>query len=235
MKKYTGVIVSSLLSGLFFIGTGFQGVSAADDDAAKLQSLENAVSTPAKGDKKKYKSRAIVFDADPTVASAPAAPSSTRAIVMDTEPKAAPVAAQKVPEPQKSAASSMARTSRGIDCNALPADLNSVTVDFSLQFEQGKAEVSPASEPMLREIAKILSLNREGCILVVGHNDAVGNPYLNMELSYRRANWVVNFVAEKSGMDRSRLVPIGMGSSEPLKNLDPRDPKNRRVVFMVVG
>jgi len=235
MKKYTGMMISSLLSRLFFIVTASQGVSAADDNAAKLQTLENAVSTPAKSDKKKYKSRAIVFDADPTVATAPAAPSSTRAIVMDPEPKAAPVAAQKSPEPQKSAAPTTTRMSHGIDCTALPADLNSVTVDFALQFEQGRPEVAPSSEPMLREIAKILSLNREGCILVVGHNDAIGNPYLNMELSYRRANWVVNFIAEQSGLDRNRLIPIGMGSSEPLKNLDPRDPKNRRVVFMVVG
>jgi len=32
-----------------------------------------------------------------------------------------------------------------------------------------------------------------------------------------------------------RLVPIGKGSNDPLKNLDPRDGKNRRVVFKVVS
>lgn len=247
MKKHTGVIVSSLLTGLLFIGTGFQGAFAAADDAAKLKSLESAVSAPAKddkGDKKKYKSRAIVFD-DPTVAVTPAAPAPAEpqrksdwdipAAEQRVEPKPVAAAPPKAPEPRPVAAPTMAKASPGTDCTALPADFSSVTVDFALQFEQGKAEVSPASEPMLREIAKILSLNRAACILVVGHNDAAGNPYLNMNLSHRRASWVVDFIAEKSGMERSRLVPIGMGSSEPLKNLDPRDPKNRRVVFMVVG
>ena len=101
--------------------------------------------------------------------------------------------------------------------------------------ELGSAEVAPASEPTLREIAKILSLNPERCVLVEGHTDATGNAERNLELSHRRAGSVVKFIVEKSGIDRNRLVPIGKGSSDPMKNIDPRDKKNRRVVFKVVG
>jgi flagellar motor protein MotB len=46
---------------------------------------------------------------------------------------------------------------------------------------------------------------------------------------------VVKFIVEKAGLDASRLVPVGKGPTEPLSNLDPRDAKNRRVVFKVVG
>lgn len=145
----------------------------------------------------------------------------TRAIVFDNDPQAA--------------AAETPKASAGGDCSALPADVKAVPVDFAIQFKLGSAEVAASSEPTLREIAKILSLNPERCVLVEGHTDATGNVDRNMELSHRRADSVVKFIVEKSGINRSRLVPIGKGSSEPLQNHDPRDSKNRRVVFKVVS
>jgi len=202
MNKSSRVMLSSVMAGLLFVGLGFQTVSASDD-TTKLKELERAMSAPAEGAKKQYKTRAIVFDNDPqTAAPAPAAPATTMT---------------------------------GGDCSTLPADVKAVPVDFAIQFKLGSAEVAPASEPTLREIAKILSLNPERCVLVEGHTDATGNAERNLELSHKRAGSVVKFIVEKSGIDRNRLIPLGKGSSEPVKNLDPRDPKNRRVVFKVVG
>ena len=201
MNKYSRAMVSSVMAGLFFAGTGIQGVFASDD-AGKLKELERAMSTPEQGGKKKLKTRAIVFDGDQQAAAAPA-----------EAPRASGVA----------------------DCSTLSADVNAVPVDFAIQFKLGSAEIAPASEPTLREIAKILSLNPERCVLVEGHTDATGNAERNIELSHKRAGSVVKFIVEKSGIDRNRLVPLGKGSSDPMKNLDPRDKKNRRVVFKVVG
>jgi len=202
MNKSSRVMLSSVMAGLLFVGLGAQTVSASDD-TAKLKELERAMSTPAEGAKKQYKTRAIVFDNDPQAAApAPAAPTTAMA---------------------------------GGDCSTLTADVKAVPVDFAIQFKLGSAEVAPTSEPTLREIAKILSLNPERCVLVEGHTDATGNAERNLELSHKRAGSVVKFIVEKSGIDRNRLVPLGKGSSEPVKNLDPRDPKNRRVVFKVVG
>ena len=73
------------------------------------------------------------------------------------------------------------------------------------------------------------------CILIEGHSDATGNADSNLSLSKDRASSVVKFIVDKAGMDTNRLTAVGKGQSEPLKNLDPRDPKNRRVVFKVVG
>jgi len=179
---------------------------AADDEAAKLKELERALSAPQEG---------------APIGSAPKR-ARTRAIVFDNEPQGATAA----PEP--------ATTAAALDCAAIPPDARTVGVDFRIQFNVGSATISPASEATLTQIAKILSLSPNRCVLVEGHTDATGNAERNMALSRDRANSVVNYITDKNGIDRKRLLPEGKGSSDPMQNLDPRDPKNRRVVFKVV-
>jgi outer membrane protein OmpA-like peptidoglycan-associated protein len=86
----------------------------------------------------------------------------------------------------------------------------------------------------LSQIAKVLALSPDRCVIVEGHTDSTGNYDKNMSLSRDRANSVVNFITVRNGIDRRRLVPVGKGSSDPMPNLDSRDSKNRRVVFKVV-
>lgn len=147
----------------------------------------------------------------------------TRAIVFDNDQTASTPA----PEAPKAA--------KPADCGAVPADAKVTAVGFSIQFKVGSAEVAPASEKTLLEIAKMMSLSPDRCVLVEGHTDASGNADKNMALSRNRAEAVVTFIVEKAKFDNSRLVPIGKGSSDPEKNLDPRNPLNRRVVFKVVN
>lgn len=174
-------------------------------DEAKLKELERAMNAPVEGGLVK-KPR-------------------TRAIVFDNDPAPSEAAA---PASQPKAASAT-------DCSSLSPDVKATAVDFSIQFKVGSAEVAPSSEEVLRQISKILALSPDRCVLVEGHTDASGNADKNMSLSRDRAGSVVKFIVEKTGMDRNRLVPVGKGSIDPLKNLDPRDSKNRRVVFKVVG
>jgi outer membrane protein OmpA-like peptidoglycan-associated protein len=144
----------------------------------------------------------------------------TRAIVMDSENQAAEAPAQ-IGTPSR-------------DCQALSPDVKSVAVDFAIQFELGSAKVSGTSVPVLNEIAKILALSPNRCVLVEGHTDAIGDFNKNMALSSARADSVVSYVVETKGLERKNLVAVGKGSTEPLKDLNPRDAKNRRVVFKVV-
>ncbi len=139
----------------------------------------------------------------------------TRAIVFDAKPEAA--------EPTAPAA-----------CDRLPADVKSTAVDFTIEFKLGSAQIAPSSEKILHEIAKILALSKS-CVIIEGHTDATGNADKNQLLSRERADAVVNYITEKDGLEKARLVPVGKGSSEPLQNLDPRNPHNRRVVFKVVN
>ena len=154
---------------------------------------------------------------------APATPKKvrTRAIVFDNDPQQQTAAQNDSPK-------------RPVDCKELPQNTPSQAVDFVIQFNAGSSQVSPASVGTLTAIGKILALSPDRCVFVEGHTDASGNPDSNMVLSRDRAESVVNFISTKSGLDSKRLVPIGKGSSDTLKNLTPRDPANRRVVFKVV-
>lgn len=145
----------------------------------------------------------------------------TRAIVFDN---AASPAAANAPAP-----------AAALDCANLPPDVKANAVDFAIQFHVGSAKISPASEATLGSIAKILALAPDRCVIVEGHTDATGNVEKNNALSKDRAGSVVNYIADKAGIERKRLVPLGKGSSSPAEGLDPRDPKNRRVVFKVVA
>lgn len=143
----------------------------------------------------------------------------TRAIVFDAAP-------QSNTEQAQTAATS--------DCSKPAADARITAVDFAIQFKVGSADLTPSSEMTLRQIAKILAISNN-CVLVEGHTDSAGNANRNLELSRQRADTVVRFFTEKAGIQQTRLVPVGKGSSEPIMNLDSRNPKNRRVVFKVVG
>lgn len=150
----------------------------------------------------------------------------TRAIVFDGDS-----AQPQAPAPTAAAVSS----GGGLDCAALPPDVKGTAVQFPIQFRPGSAVITPASGSTLLEISKILALTPDRCVIVEGHTDAEGNPERNMALSRDRANAVVKFIADKGNVERRRLVPVGKGSNDPLRDVDPRDAKNRRVVFKVVA
>lgn len=141
----------------------------------------------------------------------------TRAIVFDPKPETAE-----------------ATSSGSADCSVVPQDARLTVVDFTIQFKLGSAEIASSSDKVLREIAKVLALSNK-CVIVEGHTDATGNVDRNSVLSRDRADAVVNYISDKAGLDKKRLIPVGKGSSEPVKNLDSRNPQNRRVVFKVVG
>lgn len=61
-----------------------------------------------------------------------------------------------------------------------------------------------------------------------GHTDASGSRALNVDLSQRRAQAVVDFLASQ-GADRSRFDVKGFGFDRPIKGLNPRAAANRRV------
>lgn len=205
MKSFARTGLSGLMAVLLASVVGASVAYAADDDAAKLKELERAMSAPQDG---------------AVIGSAPKKP-RTRAIVFDNEP-------QSAPEPAQVAAAAL-------DCAAIPPDAKMIGVDFQIQFNVGSATVSPASEATLTQIAKILALSPNRCVVVEGHTDISGNADKNLSLSRDRATSVVNYISDRNGIDRKRLVPVGKGSTDTLKNLDPRDPKNRRVVFKVVA
>jgi OOP family OmpA-OmpF porin len=72
---------------------------------------------------------------------------------------------------------------------------------------------------------------------VVGHTDTVGRPEANKALSQRRAASVINYLATKRGVDRSRLTAVGMGEDGLLVETGPgvANFANRRVLVVNLG
>lgn len=203
------LLFSGILTGLLVASAG-SALAIGVEDAAKLKAFEQALKNSGASDK----GNATTEGAEKR---------RTRAIVFDNDQQAAPN-----PGTNDAAA-------RVQDCSKLSPDAKAVTVDFAIQFKVGSADVAASSEDTLRQISKILALAPDRCVLVEGHSDASGNVNTNMALSKDRAVSVVKFIVDKEGLDKGRFFAIGKGPHEPLKNLDPRDAKNRRVVFKVVG
>lgn len=203
--NFTAKTIRPLISALLLAMLASSTAYAADDEEAKLEALKRAVGS----DQSQSSGKKV----------------RTRAIVFDNEPQGNQAAA---PAKQQVAAPAA-------NCQAVSRDAAGTKVDFAIQFKVGSAEVAPQSEGTLRAIAKILAMAPDKCVLVEGHTDSSGNAGKNQALSQERANSVVDFFAKRDLLDRSRLVSVGKGSSDPLPGLDPRDSKNRRVVFKVVA
>lgn len=102
---------------------------------------------------------------------------------------------------------------------------------YGIYFDTGKADVKPESEPVLKEIAKLLQQNPKLKLYVVGHTDNVGDLTYNMKLSQARADAVIKAVVSKYGADIKRLKAYGVGLLTPVASNKTEEgrAKNRRV------
>ena len=102
---------------------------------------------------------------------------------------------------------------------------------YGIYFDTGKAEIKPASEPALAEIAKLLKADPRLKLYVVGHTDNVGVFGSNIKLSEDRAAAVVKALVGKYGIVSSRLTPFGDGPTAPVASNKSEEgrAKNRRV------
>ncbi len=102
---------------------------------------------------------------------------------------------------------------------------------YDIYFDTGKAEVKAESDPALKEIAKLLKDNPKLKLHVVGHTDNVGELAMNMNLSRRRANAIVQVLTTKHGVKPARLRAEGVGPLSPVASNKTEEgrAKNRRV------
>ena len=102
---------------------------------------------------------------------------------------------------------------------------------YGIYFDTDKAELKPASEPTLQEIAKLLKTDAKLKLCVVGHTDNQGAFEHNVKLSQARAAAVVTALTKKHGVAAARLTPFGAGPTSPVASnaSDGGRAKNRRV------
>jgi len=86
----------------------------------------------------------------------------------------------------------------------------------SVLFDLGKSDLRDSSKEELDSLASLLTNDWPNVVIELrSHTDLRGSDTLNNRLSFDRAQSCVDYLVEK-GVDRERLVPLGMASTEPV-------------------
>ncbi|MDB4973790.1 MAG: outer membrane protein [Myxococcaceae bacterium] len=110
-----------------------------------------------------------------------------------------------------------------------------ITLSGEVLFTSGKADLLPAAQAKLSEVANALTQqNPDARIVVEGHTDAQGSQTFNLDLSTRRAQAVRDYLASH-GVAPDRITAQGLGFSRPIAdNKTPEGRANNRRVEIVV-
>jgi len=115
------------------------------------------------------------------------------------------------------------------------ADIAAITV----QFQSGSAALTPADKGILNSLGQALSSAalKPCCFEIQGHTDSIGSAASNKRLSQKRAEAVVNFLADYENVELERMIPLGLGKSQPIAENATAEgrAKNRRVQVVNLG
>lgn len=114
--------------------------------------------------------------------------------------------------------------------------LGEVLVLSKIHFKSGVDELNPSSEPELISLVNFLTEYPNIIAEISGHTDNLGSADLNLLLSQKRAEAIVNYLVIRD-IDKKRLVARGFGESKPLvpNDSDENRAKNRRVELKIIG
>jgi outer membrane protein OmpA-like peptidoglycan-associated protein/tetratricopeptide (TPR) repeat protein len=101
----------------------------------------------------------------------------------------------------------------------------------NIMFEFNKYDLNDQAKKDVERLFTIMKQYPELSVEVVGHSDALGEEVYNLELSLKRANSVVNYLAG-IGIDKSRFLSKGVGEEQSIainQNPDGTDnPEGRK-------
>lgn len=125
------------------------------------------------------------------------------------------------------------------DPDAMASDIKATghfTV-YGIYFDHDSYAVKSESGPALEAIAKMLNVNENLNVYVVGHTDASGKPAYNMALSRKRAQAVADQLAKKYSISPKRIKAEGVGPLSPISTNRTEEGKrlNRRVELVDMG
>jgi outer membrane protein OmpA-like peptidoglycan-associated protein len=109
-------------------------------------------------------------------------------------------------------------------------------VSQRIYFDYDSDTIRDVSFPVLDEVAAAIRRNDDiQRLRVEGHTDQAGTPEYNLDLSFRRARAVVEYLTAH-GVARNRLEFQGFGQQAPVAELNSPDAAslNRRVEFTIV-
>ncbi len=102
---------------------------------------------------------------------------------------------------------------------------------LDIQFEIDRHEIQHEYEGAVARLGAFLRKYPDTTAVIEGHTDEVATEEYNMRLSQRRANSVVDYLVNRSGIDRSRLKAVGYGETRPMADNGTEEGKrmNRRI------
>ena len=108
---------------------------------------------------------------------------------------------------------------------------------LNIEFEYDKADLKPMYYDKLDVIVKVLQRDPQATARVEGHADkrAKSKRDYNLKLSERRAKAVMDYLADVSGIERSRLTAVGYGFDRPVapNDTEANMQKNRRTEIYI--
>ena len=84
-----------------------------------------------------------------------------------------------------------------------------------VNFVESATEMRPSAFPVLDRVVALADACRDARLSITGHTDSSGAEALNRELSLARAQAVAAWLARR-GIDESRMLVVGGGSSAPV-------------------
>jgi outer membrane protein OmpA-like peptidoglycan-associated protein len=102
---------------------------------------------------------------------------------------------------------------------------------YGIHFDFDKSTIRRESAELITDIAKTLEINPTWTLLIQGHTDSIGDADYNQQLSEQRATAVMRALAERHGVDASRLQSAGLGEAQSVASNDTLQGRalNRRV------
>src|SRR2546423_2946078 len=98
---------------------------------------------------------------------------------------------------------------------APPPIIEQISLSSDVLFEFNKAELRPAGQQKLDEIADRLKGANVQQIAAIGHADRIGSEDYNQQLSEKRAESVKQYLTQK-GVEQNKVRSEGRGESEPV-------------------
>lgn len=117
---------------------------------------------------------------------------------------------------------------------APPRVIEKLTLNTDVLFAFNRAELTPAGEQKLDELAKDAQGADVDKVVLTGHADRIGTEDYNQKLSEDRAQAVADYLTSK-GVDRSHVQVEGKGKTEPItgeqcRNMGPENNKNQKLI-----
>jgi len=117
---------------------------------------------------------------------------------------------------------------------APPRVIEKISLATDVLFQFNKAELTPAGEKKLDDLAKDAQGADVDRVVLTGHADRIGSEEYNQQLSEERAQAVADYLASK-GVPKEHLQVEAKGKSEPItgdqcKNMGPESNKNQKLI-----